>query len=773
MSDAHKAEPLKMDYDPKRVVRTYAGDLAALQGTAGGGAAGIATGQKNAAEIKIQNPVAMVVPKPPSKHADGSGQNTAFAQAATAPGAPARSGGAQKPPAPISKAYGKTKERPEIPLDLVVMRRQPTTIISSFWSKIVSFFTAKPKKQEVGGSNIIHEDIKISHGGGTAGGEEKTVLQNIAAIPGGALRPVRAKKEPMIQEFRREQWAGDSASAQPIQAAAQAQTVELLQPILAPQTATVSRVAEPPPRAAPTAPPVVVQKIKTQQPQPFQQAQKIQLGAAALPTEPTALQPEPTTPPTEQTMPASEPKTPFSDITQRTASIARAPGAAMPRRESTTPPSDTPLAGAAAEQTKPTTHTLDAKMLHPQSATPPTGASPHFVPPAQQKMQNPPAQEIPSRGEILARLHAKVEADRSANELLVKESVPPEPETATRATISVPKTTPAGPSENPPRTFAPPADTPSPIHTYKTDFVDHIQNTQASTASMLAAEQDAGQMPEREDVPLHPHTLIFAIVGALLFIIGIGGILYAFYYHASLSAPVATKQTAPSLITTGSTEQLSGTGSTLMRALANAATKPLADGAMKLTYITIATTTPRGATTTTAEPGGYLIAAMNLPMPNILLNNIAVDSTVGIIHAGSETRPFFLLHIASYDNTFAGMLRWESTIATDFATIYPPYPPATVIYTNITTTTATSTETTASTSAATSTVTTGTVVQNAPATNTFVDEIISNHDVRVLRDTAGRSILLYGFRNKHTLIIARNGAAFTAILNRLSNTNTP
>ena len=51
---------------------------------------------------------------------------------------------------------------------------------------------------------------------------------------------------------------------------------------------------------------------------------------------------------------------------------------------------------------------------------------------------------------------------------------------------------------------------------------------------------------------------------------------------------------------------------------------------------------------------------------------------------------------------------------------------------------------------------------------TFHDEVVSNHDVRIYRDAAGKSILLYGYWNQFTLVIARDPAAFTEILGRLA-----
>jgi hypothetical protein len=89
------------------------------------------------------------------------------------------------------------------------------------------------------------------------------------------------------------------------------------------------------------------------------------------------------------------------------------------------------------------------------------------------------------------------------------------------------------------------------------------------------------------------------------------------------------------------------------------------------------------------------------------------------------------------------MLGWEPTMATDLALLYPSASPTT------------------STGAAPQII----------AVPRFIDSTVANHDVRVLKDSANQTILIYGYRDKETLIIAKNESAFTALLVRLSAAN--
>ena len=50
----------------------------------------------------------------------------------------------------------------------------------------------------------------------------------------------------------------------------------------------------------------------------------------------------------------------------------------------------------------------------------------------------------------------------------------------------------------------------------------------------------------------------------------------------------------------------------------------------------------------------------------------------------------------------------------------------------------------------------------------FTDEIVANRSVRALKDISGRTIVLYGYADKATLILVRDEDAFTFIVNRLS-----
>ena len=192
-------------------------------------------------------------------------------------------------------------------------------------------------------------------------------------------------------------------------------------------------------------------------------------------------------------------------------------------------------------------------------------------------------------------------------------------------------------------------------------------------------------------------------------------------------------------------QQIEGVGTPLLQAVEQSATRPLAPNTVRLLYLGSATTTS-------------VFSALQLPAPGVLLRNInAAQSMAGIVNAGASQSPFFILSVTSYGDTFAGMLSWEPSLPRDLNKLFPPYPAP---VSAATTTTATTTLKVAAKAA---------TPPPAPAqTAAFFDAVIANHDVRVYRDTAGRDVLLYGYWNRTTLIIARDAAAFSEIVGRLA-----
>ncbi len=395
------------------------------------------------------------------------------------------------------------------------------------------------------------------------------------------------------------------------------------------------------------------------------------------------------------------------------------------------------------------TFAKDAASFGGAAAVPePVAAAPQPQPKAPEPVvepELPPAVIIPkapttneSREEVLARLRAKVggktpppvaqptrPASSSREEVLarLKKQTPPPPK----------------PSE--------PIAAPTPIHTYSSDFQDKKKEAGASRISILAKQQDAGAT--REPIVLTTKKSNLPLIGgAALIILGIVSVTLA-YQFVSRQPIIPAQLNVPSLIFADAKAEISGEGVALQQALVALEGNELQDGEVLVAYVTYATTTADNTVIREPATGGALIAALGFTAPDIVLRNIEPASTVGIVKSENTSSPFFILRVSSFERTFAGMLSWEKSLARDLSVLYPAYPVETPVVS--TTTPATST----------------------PALPVFVprfvDEVVANKDVRILKDEMGRSVLLYGYRDKQTLLIARNEAAFRVLLERLSN----
>lgn len=408
----------------------------------------------------------------------------------------------------------------------------------------------------------------------------------------------------------------------------------------------------------------------------------------------------------------------------------------------------------------------------PTPAAPaPTPAPTVPPPPPVKPYEPPPATIIPkapntdeSREAILARLRAKAAPAMTPVAPPPATIIPKAPSTdeareqvLARLKARSPGTAPTRPSVPPPPPGLPPVSKQptvpeSPIHTYKSDFSDHAKEKGASKISIIAAEQNAiGNARALPQIPARKKNLVPYIAGAVLLILAGGASIYFAFAFVTGHPPVIIAPSVPSLIFADERVELKGTSGELRRGLAELSTHTLPSGGVAIAYVTFASTTAKGKTVILPADGGALISAMGLPAPEILLRNIDPKSTVGVVHAGDETRPFFIFRVGSFERTFAGMLDWEASMPRDLATFYPAYPEP------------------EAPSVGTSTASSSTPIER-PFSVSFVDEVVDNHDVRVLRDSHNHALMLYGYRDKQTLIVARDEAAFSELLARLAST---
>lgn len=287
----------------------------------------------------------------------------------------------------------------------------------------------------------------------------------------------------------------------------------------------------------------------------------------------------------------------------------------------------------------------------------------------------------------------------------------------------------------------PPITGPTPIHTYAGDFSTLIKEEQASTATVLAAEEDQGRpAPVLFAKKTSRSSYAYVIGGIILVLLGGGAAFVTYVQYLAKTGPVSLMPSVGAPIFVDDRAQLSGTGALVDQINASVA-KPLGMTGVRLLY-----TGDSLAGTST------VFAALRLPAPGALTRNIVeTGGMAGVISVSGSQSPFFIIEVSSYADTFAAMLAWEETMPRDLSALFAPFPVALVA-----TTTATSTGSKGA-------------LPMLPGSSGFRDETVANHDVRAYLDDQNRPVFLYGYWDQHTLLIARSPAAFTELINRLAN----
>lgn len=143
------------------------------------------------------------------------------------------------------------------------------------------------------------------------------------------------------------------------------------------------------------------------------------------------------------------------------------------------------------------------------------------------------------------------------------------------------------------------------------------------------------------------------------------------------------------------------------------------------------------ADATTMSPVDDVIAKTRIP--SRLARSLDSAYMVGSYEYDVQS-PFIILKNTFFQNAFSGMLEWEKDLAADFISFIQISSPGTTI---------------------------------AVATGaSFEDGIVSNVNVRSLKDPLGKTILTYAFADKDTIVITTTDTALKYLLNQILQVRT-
>ena len=129
-------------------------------------------------------------------------------------------------------------------------------------------------------------------------------------------------------------------------------------------------------------------------------------------------------------------------------------------------------------------------------------------------------------------------------------------------------------------------------------------------------------------------------------------------------------------------------------------------------------------------------------------------------HVFNGNSPFFVFKISSFDIVFSEMLQWEADLPYDLALVFGLQGRGTSKQLGP----APSTSPTTSVEAFPQPSATGVSLYS----KSFIDAVLFNKDVRVLKNDSGKIVLLYAFPNRDTLVITDNEETLREILYRLT-----
>lgn len=265
------------------------------------------------------------------------------------------------------------------------------------------------------------------------------------------------------------------------------------------------------------------------------------------------------------------------------------------------------------------------------------------------------------------------------------------------------------------------------LRTFQGDVQEHIDTKKETIATIALAEQkkkiEHNEPTYTERPSGSSHAGLFIAIGIICFIGG--GIIFGglYFLNSQKEAPI-TLQTEQALIpyTQKKDIQLASITPPMIIEALTVEKNSFAPEVNNVLYTSFSQGTSSVSST-------LLMQAIAPSAGDALRRNIS-EVMMGI-YSYDTNEIFFLLRPDDFGIAYAEMLNWESGLGGDMAPFFPE-------------------------------------LQAHLSTNpsVFTDETYKNKDVRVIRNTLGNVVLLYGFIDRNTLVITANERIFEAILNK-------
>lgn len=282
------------------------------------------------------------------------------------------------------------------------------------------------------------------------------------------------------------------------------------------------------------------------------------------------------------------------------------------------------------------------------------------------------------------------------------------------------------------------------LRTYQGDVEETIKGKKESVVSIVVAEKESKKeppnlLPEKKGMGVFVTRGILPLLGIILFVSGVGALVIIYYKMSSNNAPIEVALNS-SLIqyTDKKSVDLDATKLPVGISAREIITKNLSSELSKYNK-------PAGSVLYLQ----FLYNKVELSSEDFF-RNVAVSAPPALTRAfgqkymagvySFDTNGIFLISsVDDYGNAYTGMLKWENSIAEDLPPLFK----------------------TSELSSVSFSVASGTPI--------FKDDAFNNQDVRILRNSSGETVLVYGFADKNTLIITSDEKIYQAIVNKYRN----
>lgn len=261
------------------------------------------------------------------------------------------------------------------------------------------------------------------------------------------------------------------------------------------------------------------------------------------------------------------------------------------------------------------------------------------------------------------------------------------------------------------------------LRTYQGDVEEALSKTKSSAATIMIAEQKRKEKsPEIFDRPknLEVRNKTFIVTGISLFVLGL--IIVGSVYYVKSMQQVVVEQNTKALIAYSAEHKIAANSLNREQLIAKIISEKNTFKMQPNSVLFLNTLDEKEKEIDTEK----ILSLLAPKMPSSLVRSFGGRYMIGV-YSFDTNEPFIILKTEDFPESYSGMLKWEKDMVSDLGKIFSIN------------------------------------IKNSEPPPVFLDEAVKNKDLRALVDSNNKTLLLYSFVDKNTLIITTNEGIFNAI----------